>query len=541
MLKIGWAERDITTYGPAYIPGFFNMRISRGVIDPVFTTALVVEDGNDIAIFLSVDTCVMRSFLLDEIRAKTKRKNPEIPVEKILASAMHQHTAPSHYYDGGEIDECLYDIYTKEEIDKILEGYIPGSNMVVPRDGVVIESSDKYRAFLSDQASDAICEAYASRKESGIAYGYGYGVVAHSRRTVYFDDTSLRPGAQSDPLTSLHGHARMYGETNDDNFASFEAGENHYVNIMYTFDKDKKLTGAIINIPCPSQNSEGEADCHITADYWCDVKKAIRARHGDIFILSQCAAGGDLSPHLLYYKDARLRRFRLKYGLSEAKGTIDEKMAAGGAMHPAGTRVEELERREIGERIASCFDEVLSWAKNDIRTEAEICHKVETVELSRRIITDEEYRFCLDQLEALKDEEYRFDQGSSIDNLDYNSTLKSKRARFMGAINRYKTQKENPKKKMELHAIKIGDIAFASNQFELYMDYMHRIQARSPFEQTFVVQLSGQPGMDGGSYLATERAVENRGYSASMFCNTVSPKGGQELVEATLKALREIK
>lgn len=27
-LKIGWAERDITTYGPAYIPGHFNMRIS---------------------------------------------------------------------------------------------------------------------------------------------------------------------------------------------------------------------------------------------------------------------------------------------------------------------------------------------------------------------------------------------------------------------------------------------------------------------------------------------------------------------------------
>ena len=53
-IKIGWAERDVTTYGPINIPGFFNMRISKGVVDPVFTTALVVDSGNDMAIFLSI-------------------------------------------------------------------------------------------------------------------------------------------------------------------------------------------------------------------------------------------------------------------------------------------------------------------------------------------------------------------------------------------------------------------------------------------------------------------------------------------------------
>lgn len=527
-LRIGWAQRDVTPDCPVYIPGTFEMRISEKIIDPITTTALVVEDDNDIAIFLSMDLVVIRCFLLDEIRGKVRRKNPAIPVMKILASAMHQHTAPSHYYDGGEIDETIKEQYTPEELQKMLDDYIPTSLMGVPRDGMEFGSSDKYRDFLSDKAAEAICEAYEKRAEAGISYGYSYAVVSHSRRTVYFDDFGKRPTTVLNPLTSLHGHAVMYGNTNDDQFSHFEAGADHFVNLMFTFDANDKLTGAIINIPCPSQNSEGESRIRLTADYWHDIRKAVRAKFGeDIMILGQCAAGGDLSPHLLMYKQARLRRFALKYGDEFTEEDIPK-------------NVEALERRDIAERVAFAFEETLAWAKNDIRKEAPITHVVKTVELSRRIITDEEYEFCKAQLDAIKDIPYSFDHGSPRLNLERNSNLKGQRNRYLGVIKRYETQKENPKLPMEMHVIRIGDIAFASNRFELYMDYMHRIQARSPFEQTFIVQLAGQPGMGGGSYLATKRGVEGKGYSASMFCNLVSAEGGQELVEETLEILNEL-
>ena len=85
--------------------------------------------------------------------------------------------------------------------------------------------------------------------------------------------------------------------------------------------------------------------------------------------------------------------------------------------------------------------------------------------------------------------------------------------------------------------MRIGDIAVVTSPFELYHDYMHRIQARSPFVQTFTVQLCGD-GLSG--YLATERAVINKGYSASLFCNTIGPEGGQEVVEWTLAKLNEL-
>ena len=91
---------------------------------------------------------------------------------------------------------------------------------------------------------------------------------------------------------------------------------------------------------------------------------------------------------------------------------------------------------------------------------------------------------------------------------------------------------------MGAHVVQIGDVAFATTRFELYQDFMHRLQARSPFIQTFVVQLAGEEGCN---YLATKRAADARGYSASMFCNMVSADGGQQWVESTLKVLNEFK
>ena len=89
-----------------------------------------------------------------------------------------------------------------------------------------------------------------------------------------------------------------------------------------------------------------------------------------------------------------------------------------------------------------------------------------------------------------------------------------------------------------INVARLGDVAFFSNPFELYMDYMHRLQARSPFEQTFVIQLS-MPGR--GYYLGTERSRKNRGYGNVAANSVVDPKGGQQMIEAALEALKEMK
>ncbi len=498
-LLIGWASRDVSTDRPVDIPGQFYIRVSEGVLDPVTVTALVIDNGEDLVVFLSADFVSIRSYLVEEVRERVSVRLPGLAVEKILMHCTHTHDGPS-YYKANQVSMAT-----------------PAQ---VPHDGIEIASSDEYREFLTAQITDAIVEAYARRAPGGVAFGYGYAVVGHSRRVVYHDDLSQRPGASGRPGMIVAGHAAMYGNTNDDQFSHYEAGADHFINLLYTFDPQGHLTGAIINVPCPSQNSESE--WRLSADYWHDVRIALRRKYGEgLFILPQCAAAGDLAPRVLHYKQAQERRYRLKYG-SDYPGTVRE----------------GLTRREIAERISGAFDEVLAWARKDIRSALPIAHVVKTVDLSRRFITPEEYESECRQLEELNKVPFA-STGTPRERLVHDSTLVARRNRCQRILQRYADQQTQPTLPMEMHVLRIGEVAFASNCFELYMDYQHRIQARSPFTQTFIVQLAGTPTACGG-YLATERAVWGKGYSASLYCNQVSPAGGQELVEATVGVLKAI-
>jgi len=497
-LKIGWASRDVSTTKPVDIPGQFHVRVSTGIIDPITVTALVIDNGADIAIFLSGDFVSIRSYLVTEVRDAVAKRIPGFPVEKILMSCTHTHAGPSYYKSFSSM----------------------GASSEVPHDGIEIADSNEYRAFLVAQIADAITEAYAKRAPGGVAYGYGYAVVGHSRRVVYFDDLSKRPGAGSRAGMIVEGHAAMYGNTNDPMFSHYEAGADHFINLLYTFDPAGKLTGAVVNVPCPSQNSEGER--RLSASFWNEVREDIRAKHGNVFLLAQCAAAGDLAPRVLHYKKAEARRFHLKFGDENPKNVS-----------------EYFQRKDIATRITAAFDEVLAWARKDIRTALPLTHVVKTVELQRRFITDEEYANEVRQYEELSKLGFKQD-GTPQEKLVHDSVLLARRHRAERILARYRTQAAQPRLPMELHAIRLGDLAFASNCFELYMDFQHRIQARSPFEQTFVVQLCGTPHEGTGGYLATERGAWGKGYSASHYCNQVSPQGGQELVEETLRVLQAI-
>ncbi len=504
MLKIGWSTKDVSTEKPVCIPGQFHMRVSKGTLDSLTLTALTVCDDKDYVIFLSCDREGVAAGILDKIRERVKEIAPEIDSLKILMNVTHTHCSPMLTFEEtlgswGKLDEF-------------------------PHDDVEIEHPREYTKFFIETAADAVIESFSNKEEGAISYGYGYAAVAHSRRCVYFDDLSKREGNVQNTITVL-GHAKMYGNTNEDMFSHYEAGTDHFANFMFTFDKEKNLTGAIINIPCPSQNSEKE--WMLSADYWHDVKCELKKKYGDIHILPQCAAAGDLSPRILHYKEAQERRYRLKY--SDYK--LDERVE-----HTA----EIYNRRDIAARICEAFDEVYSWATKEKITDAPIVHSVKTIELDKRLITDEEYNFCLVEKEKHKERAPFVTEGEPLEKLKINTRIIASGKRYDGIIARYEKQKNEPKHPMELHVIKIGDIAFASNQFELFMDYQHRIQARSPFAQTFIVQLCAQPGRRAGTYLATERGAWAVGYSASMFDNIVSPEGGQQLVEETLEELKRI-
>jgi hypothetical protein len=88
---------------------------------------------------------------------------------------------------------------------------------------------------------------------------------------------------------------------------------------------------------------------------------------------------------------------------------------------------------------------------------------------------------------------------------------------------------------MELHVVRLGDTAIATNQFELYTDYGVRMKARSNALQTFLIQLAG-----GGSYLPAERSVGGGAYGSILHSGLVGPEGGAVLVEETLRTMNEL-
>ena len=143
-------------------------------------------------------------------------------------------------------------------------------------------------------------------------------------------------------------------------------------------------------------------------------------------------------------------------------------------------------RHEIARRIADAVDDVYSCAKKDIKDKVVFVHKVAHINLPTKEPPNPPFCTC-----------------DSV-------------------------------KPAEIHIVRLGDVAVATNPFELYCDYGIRMKARSKAVLTFVTQLSCHYS----GYLPTERAVKGGGYSADKYI--VGPEGGQVLVNETVRIINSM-
>jgi hypothetical protein len=475
-VMVGWAMQDITPNLPVSLYGLFHMRVSNGVKDPVTATALSLSSGDDLFIWVSCDILQIPLKLLTRCHAKLQLLLPDFPPEKLVINATHTHTAP----------------YPADPWDAL-----------TPQ---AVMRSDAYCEFLADRVAKAAAGSWKARKPGAVAWGSGYAVLSHNRRSVYSCDLSQRPEAVKLPGTNTEKYARMYGDTSDAKFMNIEGSEDHRVNVLYTFDEQNSLTGAVINLPCPSQASEN-LDV-ISADFWHEARLELKRRHGEhLFLLPQCSPAGDLSPHLQYNREAENRMLALK------GRTLREDLAC---------------------RLADAFDEIYPWVKNDIRREVVLKHSTRMLSLARRMISEDEYLSALADLAILNAPPLPAGEGI-IAYYNREDCRLARKERVRRVLTRYEEQKTEPTLPMELHVIRLGDVVFATNAFELFLDFGVRITAQSPAVQTFLVQLAGE-----GSYLATQKATEGEGYSACLYCCEVGAEGGAQLVEESVKAINAL-
>lgn len=338
--------------------------------------------------------------------------------------------------------------------------------------GADLMSARECTDWVADRAAEAAVEAWQQRGAHGTARAFGHAVVGHNRRAAYRD-----------------GSSKMYGKTDLPEFTWIEGYEDHSLDMFFTWTPQGRLDGIVLNIPCPSQVDEHLGQ--FSADFWHEVRLELRRRLGlPLQVLTLCGAAGDQSPHFLLYRREE-EEMRQRRGISE--------------------------RQEIAVRVADAVERALlcTVPGNDVPV---FTHTVRQMTLMPRGVSKVERDWA-----------------------------EAERARYLAAkpdgwwpqllqrgVDIYDGKVPPPCRfPVELHALRIGQMALVTNPFELFIDYGLQIKARSPAAQTVVTQLAAGTGL----YLPTERAVRGGHYGAIPAVCYVGPEGGQELVETTLEML----
>lgn len=475
-LRLGWAQVDITPAEPVLVAGQFYARISERICDPLMATILAIETNDNQAVLVGCDLCVIPPEFLQQVRKQVRDRVPDLNTDMILMNATHIHTGPEIRLPDPE----------------------SGTTASHPGVDLPVMPVEKCAEQIRDKIANAIVDAWKKRDAGSVAFGQGVAVVGRNRRAVY-----------------ATGESAMYGDTTRPDFRHIEGYEDHSLNLLAVWDGKQNLSGLVVNIPSPSQVSEQEFA--LSADYWHETRQELRQRFGEsIFILPQCSAAGDQSPHLLYEKAAEQRMLKLK---------------------------NRSKRQEIACRIADAVADTLPFL--EAARESKLClhHRVDRIKLPLNTIPAEAVA-AAEKAAAECQRAYE----AELKKLKENPALKEqprwymtvtaqcRRAKwYQGVSIRYQKQQKCPEKEFEVHTLRLGDMAMASSPFEYYLDYGIRIKARSPAIQTFLVQLAG-----GGTYVPSERSLQGGGYGSLPASNPIGPRGGQILEDQIHQNLQEL-
>ncbi len=480
-LHVGWASVDLTPDQPVLVTGQFYARVSEGVMDPITATALALESATARAVMVSCDLVAIPDGLRDAVRDVVRRLLPELDPTLVFLNATHTHAAP--------------EVRVASDNQQFGGGNVPTMRVGVELD--VMPVTD-YLAFASQRIAEAVVQAWTERAPGRIGFGLGQAVVGRNRRISYFG-----------------GESRMYGNTDDPHFSHVEGYEDHNVNVLGVWDAECRLTGLVVNLACPSQVSEHSFQ--LSADYWHDTREELRRRLGSgLFVLAQNSAAGDQSPHIQLGKAAEARMWRL---------------------------TGRTQRQEIAVRIADTVTAMLPYIEAETKWNPSFAHRVETVQLSRRLLTEQD---VLDaQAEA---ERLRVQYDTLRNELEAHPEQRAEPRWYVGITGAYRMmiwnesvavrfhrQQTEPTVPFEIHVLRLGDVVFASNPFEYYLDFGMQIKARSKAVQTFLIQHVG-----GGTYVPTERAIAGRSYGAVPASTPIGPAGGRELAEWTIDAINAL-
>ena len=491
-MKFGWAEIDLTPDKKVSLLGQFSERISEYVEKPITATAMAVKSDKEQMILVSCDLAIVPWNLLTAVRARLENNEVGIDPLKIIICAIHTHTGPT-------FTESRRTNLSHKTVD-LVKLFLPPDKKYIERVSLAANNPEvitpqEMLELLVDRITKVTLEAWSNLKGGCFVNAFGRAAVGLCRRVVYND-----------------GSAKMWGDSNTEDFSHVEGGSDTGIELMYVFDDKNELTGVVANLACPAQCVQHRN--FISPDFWGEVKLLLRKHFGEkIFLLPLLSAAGDQCP-------VDLIRW------VEPESDLDD---------PNIIRTNPLKRKadpsmfdlsgmkKIGRRIAREIIDVYEDGLDTPEEAPKFKHIVHTMQLPVRRVSQAEADAAKKAIQ-----EFMRNKEGDVDFLDA-ANLQM----HVGVLRRLDFQELVKVLDTETHMVRMGNIAIATNPFELFLDYGNQIKARSRAEQTFLVELAN--GWDG--YLPTEKAEKGGHYSAFVSSGQVGHIGGEQLVKETLEII----
>ena len=475
-LEIGWGEADITPPTTKRIPlcGQYYQRLAD-VKDPYHSrlkfVATAMKKGDEYVLMGGIDNVTVWQPFVDRVRARVHELVPEIAPERLFMGCIHTHSAPAIRPSGTP---------RAEEMER-KQPDVWGPN--------------EYSDFALELVAGAYVEAWKNRKPGGVQRAFGQARVGHCRLALYAD-----------------GSTEMYGDTNRPDFVGMLEGEDDGVGMLFTVDETGKRTGLILNVACPSQVME--ANYQVSSDFAGATREKLKKVYGDGFrMIYQIGAAGCQSPRDL-----------VRRGRTEPDGWHDDMVQL------------------LSDRLVKCVTEAKAMP---VQRDVVLKHECRQVSVPMRRVSPETVAAAKKEFAALEKKwpgdsawqdflaqvhanEKKGGPGPYDSKLHPYAVMDVDRAVLKRAVEQDSVKEYT----FEMHVTRLGEVAFVTCPFELYLAYGQIIKARSAAVQTFIVEKCGN-----GGYVPTQASENSVGYSGGINVGKVGHEGAYRFCDLAVDCI----
>ncbi len=307
LLKVGYAETDITPDIGMEQPGGYGKVYHQSFHDPCKVRAAVFDDGSKRVALVGTDTLMIPRHLVLTVR-KAIEHETGIAGKAILIGASHSHSSgPIGMVQPGDYD------HASELVRKL--AYEQSS-----------AADPGFLKYVEKQIISAVLQANGHRRALACGVGSGYEKEAAFNRR----------------FRMTNGQTHTHPRQGNPNIIRPAGPTDPEVGVIGTFDENSNLVGCIVNYACHATTSPGG----ISANWIYYLEKTIRGVFGnDVVVIFLAGANGDITQvnNLSPYANPKPEEWARLVGARVGAETVKVLVSMHtGAMGPVNSAIELL-------------------------------------------------------------------------------------------------------------------------------------------------------------------------------------------------------